>query len=337
MIKKLCMYLCFGISIVLASILLININEGKNIEEQYEIKKVELIKEKANSVFYYIENTMYKDSLVEAKTKAEHIESDVIKAYNGDMVKLKQDLDKILSGSTENLLVLDVIEKNIKGLTFNNIEGDSADNNDYIIFLRDIIIGDLSDNCATGKRTRNAQTESKQQFSEHLSILAWEDITKSKNSTFWHFLPLIGNEPWYEDVRGLSSTDIDNLKNLYVKYEANDELLYKFEFISNYPLNDLTDILGNRVKSTSNVLNKNSYQMQVSLGFNLKDQLVHYPNLSIIMNDYNNKIDNLNKDRLTLKASMVKNNIFITFMFFLLFVLNWSIIRNIHSHKQGEI
>lgn len=336
MIKKLFMYLCFGISIVLASILLININEGKNIEEQYESKKIELMVKKSDAVFYYIENTIYKDALLEAKNKAKHIEEDVVKAYNGDMDKLKADLDGLLNGSLENYLVLDAIEKNIKGITFNNIEGDSADNNDYIIFLRNIIIGDLSANCATEKKTRDAQTESKQQFASNLSILAWEDITKSKGKTFWHFLPLIGTEPWYDDVKGLNSTDIEHLKDLYVKYGTNDNFLYKFEFISNYPLNDLTDILGNRVKSTSNVLNKNSYQMQVSLGFNLKDQLIHYPNLSIIMDDYNNKISNLNQERLSLKASMVKNNFFITFMFFLLFVLNWSIIRSIHSHKHGE-
>ena len=187
---------------------------------------------------------------------------------------LKQDLLDVISDkdtvSPAMLLIKDIIE----GVTLNNVSGNAKDNNDLIIFGKDRIIGDLSLNCAGKKRTRNLKEEQAKHTSKKLEAQAFLDITlRGKEFTFWHFLPIRAGLPWKDEVTDMDSTNIKDLKDMYIKYEANDEFLEGFEFLITHRIYDAQDYFGNGVISVNGTREANHLQIMVVSGYNIIDQL----------------------------------------------------------------
>jgi hypothetical protein len=158
-------------------------------QKRHEDTITNLKKDKADEMFSYISTKE-----LQAQQAANDIKDQIIlefnKEYTGKEDVLIKELDDIITGKNIDSRALEIIGNIIDGYSLNGIKGNAKDNNDPIILLTDLIVGDLSFNCAGNKRIRNIDAESKKQFAPLLSKEALLDITKrGRTSTFWHYLP----------------------------------------------------------------------------------------------------------------------------------------------------
>ena len=239
---------------------------------------------------------------------------------NKDKEILKQDLLDVIADkdtvSPAMLLIKDIIE----GVTLNNVKGDAKDNNDLIIFGKDRIIGDLSLNCAGEKRTRNLKEEQAKHTAKRLEAQAFNDIVlRGKEFTFWHFLPVREGLPWRQEVIDMATTNIKDLKDMYIKYEANDEFLEGFEFLVTHRIYDTQDYFGEGVISVNGTRNYNHLQITVVSGYNILDQLKLNPTDSEKLREMDRVIDLENERFDRVESKTYLEILFMGALFILLF------------------
>ena len=254
-------------------------NSIENKKETYNNNVKRINQEKASLIF----DEVLKIKISEANKLSADTKMKIITSFDSEYAdkkdELEQDLTRAISGKYNDVSpALDLIGKLVEGVTLNNIQGNAADNNDLIIWARGTIITDLSLNCATGSRVRSIEAEKAQQFAKNLAYNAMIDITKrGRPFTLWHFLPVRKDLPWYSDVLNYTSTDIRDLKELYLKYNADERILEGFEMLVSNRIYKHTDYFDNRVISPSGILQNNHIQLVVTSGFNLIDQINAVP------------------------------------------------------------
>ena len=223
-----------------------------------------------------------------------------------DLLDVVTDKDTV---SPAMLLIKDIIE----GVTLNNVTGDAKDNNDLIIFGKDRIIGDLSLNCAGEKRTRNLKEEQAKHTAKRLEAQAFNDIVlRGKDFTFWHFLPVREGLPWRQEVIDMTTTNIKDLKDVYIKYEAN-------EFLVTHRIYDTQDYFGEEVISVNGTRNYNHLQIMVVSGYNMLDQLKLNPTDSEKLREMDRVIDLENERFDRVESKTYLEILFMGALFILLF------------------
>lgn len=265
--------------LVLFVIIYFQWNSIKNKKETYNNNVKRIRQEKASLIF----DEFLKIKISEADKLSGDIKMKIItqfdETYEGKKDELEKELTLAISGEYNDVSpALDLIGQTIEGVTLNNIQGNAADNNDLIIWAKDTIVTDLSLNCVTGSRVRSIEAEKAQQFSKNLAYNAMIDITKrSKPFTLWHFLPVRKDVPWYSDVLNYTSTDIRDLKELYLKYNADERILEGFEMLVSNRIYEHEDYFNNRVITPSGILQDKHLQLIVTSGFNIIDQINKVP------------------------------------------------------------
>ena len=254
-------------------------NGIENKKDTYNINVKRINQEKANLIF----DEVLKVKISEADKLSADTKMKIITSFDSEYEnrkdELEQELTKAISEEyTDVSPALDLIGQIIEGVTLNNIQGNAADNNDLIIWAKDTIVTDLSLNCATGSRVRSIEAEKAQQFSKNLAYNAMIDITKrGRPFTLWHFLPVRKDLPWYSDVLNYSSTDIRDLRELYLKYNADERILEGFEMLVSNRIYEHEDYFNNRVATPSGILQDKHLQLIVTSGFNIIDQINKVP------------------------------------------------------------
>lgn len=309
-----------------------------------------LYEKKADVVFDGI--YMISDDAYELVDKiAINIEKEVLSFYDNSE-NLKHDLKSIKDGSTESYPILDAIEDNIKDVTLNEVLPNSKDNNDLIMFLVDIIIGDLSDNCATGERTRTLEKEISNEnlFSKTLSMSAWRDIVYyKKRLTYWSFVPVSEDKEWYDEIKYMDVTNMDYLKKKFIYYNSDMSFLDSIEFLTTKQMHEYNDILGNKVKFSNGQKNEDSFQMRLTSGFILKDQLENYPEIKKKIDSIDTeidyivkkinyedlkrdiKIDNINREFEIRKSTEYLKILVVAILFMMMFFYVYGLIEKRHN------
>lgn len=218
---------------------------------------------------------------IEAESLAEDIKLKIIQQLNKEYPNkeiLRNELQNAISGKAETSRAMDIIGNIIDGVTLNNIEGNAKDNNDIIITIRDPKIGeyviavDMSLNCATNKRVRVMDVEKSQQFAKKLFETAFDDYTiRGHKYTFWSFLEPSKEYVWHDEVRDMESTNTEDLKELYKKYNHNKEFLRSFEFLVSTRIYENEDFFGNKTIKNGNKTGEDM-TIIVTSGFNILDQ-----------------------------------------------------------------
>lgn len=295
----------------------VNLEERQNRHEDtiYNLKK-----DKADEMFNYITTKE-----LQAQQAANDIKDQIIlefnKEYTGREDVLIKELDDIITGQDIDSRALEIIGNIIDGYSLNGIKGNAKDNNDPIIMLKDLIVGDLSFNCAGEDRVRTIEAEMSKQFASMLSKEAMIDISrKGKSSTFWHFLPVYKESPWYEFVKTSKTPDLSILRQKYIDYDVNDEFLKGYEFLVVERINNRTDYFGNKVITSNGTLVGENYQFHIIQGFNVIDQLNIDLAVKAKLKDYDSAINMENNQFIAYKAQM-HLQIAVTVMLFILLFL----------------
>lgn len=277
-----------------------------------------LYKEKGELVFKYVD-VKYSEAEKNAKKYSGLIKENLLEAYGNDVDLLMQDLKDLHSGKQKSVLAMVVISNTIRGVTLNDVPKQWADNNDLIIFLADLIIGDLSLNCATNAETRTIKDEAfgtkdrKPQFVPLLGQNAMFDITKfGVTRTFWHFLDLKTSSKYYDVIKNFTTPNLDELKELFIKNGADLNFLKGYEFLAVASIENDSDITGNKVLLPNGARDKNVLQLHVVQGFNLLNQIELDPEFKYVLQDEDNKIAVYKKQ---LDVFNLLDNMFVYFIF----------------------
>lgn len=260
-------------------------------EKAKELNKAYI--EKADVIFEY-NDVKREEALKQARLYSWKITEGLFQAFNGDKNAIANDLKGLAERKYVSCLSTIVINNIIRNVTLNNVPYNDRNSNDLIVFLANIIINDLSDDCATDKPIRTIFEEANQQFSTKLAYNALFDITKyNKQSTFWHYTPLLKSSPYFNFIKTMESTDIKDLKKSFIKHDSDLEFLKHFEFLVVSRIQDGEDISGTPTLHPNGSRNKNSLQLHVVQGYNLVTQIDIDPlfTLKLVPLDYS--IDNI--------------------------------------------
>ena len=282
-----------------------------NIEEQHN-KKIEIYQqEKADYVFELID-LFYQQASQSASLKAKRIREQLLNSYD-NIYDLKLDIDKMIEGDLSDNRLMNITRKEFEGYTLNNVNPDTADNNDLIQMIRGYLTVDLSVNCSTDEgRLRSVEDEISQQFSKELARKAFVDILAlNKNYTLWHFLPVKEDDKYYEEIKNYDSTSLKQLKQDFIKHNTDLEFLSGFEFLAVARIDNDKDLFGNYLVSTSGHRQDN-YIIYIIQGFNLIDQ-IETARLTANIEDYDKRIET-EKDNFKLLKSWIDAYILIIFM-----------------------
>ena len=249
--------------------------------------------EKADVVFEY-NDLKREEALKQARLYSHKITEGLLQAFNGDKDAIINDLQGIVDRKYVACLSTVVINNIIRNVTLNKVPYNDRNSNDLIVLLANLIINDLSDDCATDKPIRTIVEEANQQFAPKLAYKALLDITKyNKESTFWHYSPLLENSPYFNFIKSMESTDINDLKKSFIKHNSDLEFLKHFEFLAISRIQDGEDIAGRPTLQPNGTRNKQSLQLHVIQGYNLITQINIDPifKLKLVPLDYS--IDNI--------------------------------------------
>ena len=251
---------------------------------------------------------------------------------------LEKELEGVLSGEIQNSLIMGELEGVVKGKTLNNITGNSSSNNDLIITIRDpkkgvyVIFMDFSPNCATEDRIRFIKTEREQQFAKKLFDKAFEDFTiKAKNLTFWSYLPVEIDKDWYEEVLNMQSTELNDLRKFYVKYDVQNDALSKFEILVSNRIYDDSDYFNTKSMNYNGSYTKKDMTIVVTSGFNIIDQLNLRKDDSKQMEIYDEKIKFENERYIEFESISVIFSYVIIGIFILLFFYSYEVKNKINK------
>lgn len=257
------------------------------------LKKVEAKEKIASLVFNQLEK-YYKEAELFAQKNADEIRENLVIFYNGDTEKIAKDLYDLKYGLVKSIDAMVVISNTIRGKTLNNVPLDNADNNDLIVFLAQMIIGDLSINCTTDADTRTILEEVKQQFNGKLAEIAMFEITSErKKRTFWHFLK--PKDKYKNSVLSIKTPDLKQLRQEFIKNNLDLDFLAGFEFLAVSRINEDSNIDGSFILKPNGQKTEN-LQLHIVQGFNLIDQINLDVNFKIfLLNAYTEleKIDSL--------------------------------------------
>lgn len=233
---------------------------------------------------------------------ARKIERELLFAYNYKTDVLIKDLSDLKNGRVKSVKAILVIYKCIDGVSLNNVPQNVKDNNDLIVFLADLIIGDLSKNCATNADTRTIKDEAfgtkdrKPQFVPLLGENAMNEITLyGKNRTFWHFLD---STIYVSDIKSLTDPSLNDLKMSFVKNELDLEFLKGYEFLAVSRIKDDSDISGAPVLDPNGHRREN-LQLHIVQGFNLIDQIDKDADFKILLHKQYESLNSLKKEEMT--------------------------------------
>ena len=311
--------------LVLALVLMIMKFQLNQKEKAHIIRATQITTEKADYLFDTVIPLINNDAekLVAVK-KQEMI--DVFDRDYVDKNTLKIEILDNLNGRSETSHAMATIGEIVKGVTLNNVPQNQADNNDIIILMRNpekneyVITIDMSENCATEDRFRNVNVEVSQQFAKALFRQAYDDFAKNKTFTFWSFLPVSEEKEWYSDVLNMTSTQMYDLKNYFIKYQGDMESLRSFEFLISDKIYRYEDYFGMRTKNPNGSLTKEDMAIVVISGYNLLDQLEKYPLQKAHLLTYESKLEEENERFLTYKAQNEIFSLIIIVAFIMLFL-----------------
>ena len=320
--------------LVLGMILLIMNHQLKQKQVAHDLRIEKIRQDKANYMFDVVLPVINIEAdLLVKKTKQEIIDS-FEKEYP-NKAELKTELLANLNGRSEYSHAIAGIGEIVKGVTLNNVPQAQADNNDLIILMRNpekneyLITIDMSENCAVEDRFRNAEIESKQQFSKALFLNAYEDFAKNVSPTFWSFLPVTTDKAWYEEVKTMKSTDFDDLKKYYLKHETNNESLKSFEVLVSDKIYRYTDYFGVDSKNPNGSYTYEDLTIVVISGYNILDQLELKPKLQSELKSYD---DNINVESERFKVYKAQNEIF-SIIIIIAFIMLFLYTHDHHSKR----
>ena len=118
----------------------------------------------------------------------------------------------------------------------------------------------------------------------------------------------------------MRSTDIENLKQMYVKYDVDDRFLNGFEFLVSTRIYDDEDYFGDRVRYDNGSRNPNSMQLVITSGFNIIDQLKKEGVAYAKFIDFDNRIQKENRDFSVFESITTLFEIIAVGVFILLFL-----------------
>lgn len=286
-----------------------------------------LYKDKADLVFDYIDLKQDEARLF-ANLYSKKIQTNLLIAYDGDLVALKKDLLDLKYKRKQTVLANVVIANTIRNVTFNRVKPEQKDNNDLIVFLADLIIGDLSVNCSKDARIRTIREEAfgdlkkgiPGQFAPFLALKAMENITKIGSlKTFWQFLP--STTKYSKQIKEMTSTDYDLLKLDFIKAKGDLDFFKEFEFLSVARINNDKDIAGEDIQMPNGSKNNESVQLHVVQGFNLLNQLALDPAFQNALLKEDNKINVVQTQFFTFIVFEAISYFFVFFLFATLYFL----------------
>lgn len=294
----------FGFILAFAALAVFDVLVFNFDTKQYEENIIRHKKQDVDIILNQLEK-YYRDAETNADFFANEIKLNLIEFYGENRLDvLKQDLYDLKTRKVKTIDAMMVIANTIRGKTLNGVPQNAKDNNDLIVFLADLIIGDLSDNCATDAAIRSLKEEAfgvpngdgNHQFNSLLAMDAMEKITRGGvRRTFWHYLPKDGI--YKESVLAYKEADFDKLKKDFLEYDGDLEFLSKFEFLAISRINnDGKDLFGNDVKGANGSRLEN-LQLHVVQGFNLKEQIENDTNFSLLLSKRAFELDSLKKDK----------------------------------------
>lgn len=320
--------------LVLALVLMIMKFQLNQKEKAHTIRATQITTEKADYLFDIVIPLINKDAEKLVVVKKQEIIDMFDKEYF-DKNTLKIELLDNLNGRSDKSHAMALMGEIVKGVTLNNVPQNQADNNDLIVLIRNpekdeyVITVDMSENCATEDRFRNSNVEVEQQFAKALFRQAYEDFAKNKTFTFWSFLPVNKDKTWYSDVLNMTSTEIYELKNYFIKHQGNMESLRSFEFLVSDKIYRYEDYFGTQTKNPNGSLTKEDMPIAIISGYNLLDQLEKYPLQKAYLSTYDDDMESEKERFLTYKA---QNEIFSLVMivaFIMLFLYT-------HEHHKSQ-
>jgi hypothetical protein len=251
-------------------------------QEQKDLEHLQNIKNSNEKISNYMFDSYIPKQIKEGLELSNEVKSDILKVFNKNYPNkeiLKKELTDAISARIDNSFAMSLIGDSVEGKTLNGITGDKADNNDIIITIRNpetsdyVISVDLSLNCASEDRVRIEEVEKKNQFAKKLFSNAFTDYTKrGREVTFWSFLEPTKYSPWYDDVKNMESTDLQDLKEYFIKYDCNLDSLRSFELLVSTRIYDKEDYFGTPVINGGTFTNQDM-TIIITSGQNLLDQL----------------------------------------------------------------
>ena len=238
--------------------------ESQQVYESYNRMKVDYIFAVINEYYRCADNLAE-----EIKT---NIIYDVKLGYGNDVDRLKADLNN----TDKNNALNKILNKNIEGVYFNNMQNDA---NDPFISTQDSIVSDLSADCAvdTGaenKSNRTFEEEATMHFNKKLAAEFFTSMTSLKeDSPFWIFPKPQLSLPWYADLKGLEHMNIGELKSIVLKHDGDLEVIKQVEFIRTAVIYSNSDLAGNPTVSHNGYKNLESNQIFVNTPFNAYDSI----------------------------------------------------------------
>jgi hypothetical protein len=285
-----------------------------------------VLQEIKNNKADFIFDEFLQKKIVEANKLSQEANKSIVEFFDSNYSTpedLKREIYSVIEGDAISSKAIEGIGNIIKSKSLNNIQGLSKDNNDLIVLetFNKTIIGDYSENCSTEDRFRTKEKEKSQQFAKELFSTAFDEIMKGIDFTFWHYLPIEDTSlPWYNEVKTMRSTDIENLKQMYIKYDADNRFLNGFEFLVSTRIYDDEDYFGDRVRYDNGSRNPNSMQLVITSGFNIIDQLKKEGVAYAKFIDFDNRIQKENRDFSVFESITTLFEIIAVGIFILLFL-----------------
>ena len=257
--------------IIFSIIMVVEYSQTIEQKETFNTLKKQHINRKADLVFNYLD-IKYDQAYVVITQIKNSTYSNIWKVYK-NKEELYADMVDLTLGKVGNYKINKIFEKQIRGLTLNNVSREVAENNDPLIMIKDVIVADYSFNCSSDGKLRSAENEAKKQYSIELSKIAFNDISRyNKTYTMWHYIKE-NKSKYAEEIRTMNRTNIQELKEMFIKYESDMNMLKGFEFLTISRINDLKDIFGDNVLSSQGIYNNKNMQIHFIQGFNIIDQI----------------------------------------------------------------
>lgn len=265
---------------------------------EFKEERQNLYKEKATITFDFL-NSQYSIAENLASVFAEDIERNLLFEFRGNHDDLINQLNDLKFGIVKTNKVTDIIMKTVKGRTFRDIGKilpNSSDRNDFVVFLCDIIIVDLSADCAPKNGLRDIMFESKNQFNPTLARDAMRKLIEAKSTrAFWHFSPFYKDtDKYYENVLSIPRSDLVLLKEMFLNTNCDIKFLEKFEFLAVAHISDKDhDVFSRDIKMPNGNYVSGSLQLHIFQGFNLLDAIAIDKDFSAKLADIDSSISKL--------------------------------------------
>lgn len=296
-------------------------------QNEFKAKQSKIVEHKADYIFNFL-NSEYSYAEEEATKMAKLIEFKLLLAFGGVTPELEKQLIELKEKKVKTNQIALIIASCIEDKTFRNVGKiipNSRDRNDFIVFLVNVIIGDLSKDCATDADLRTISEEVANQFNQALAYDAMKLLTSNVTKrAFWHFTPLRkGRDKHYSSVLSVTHSNLDDLKEAFIKTNGDLNFLKHFEFLSASRIqNNDRDIFGTMILHPNGSINHKSLQLHILQGFNLLDAIVLNSDISENLLDCDSELKELRSEFLIFEmfCACFGFLIFVVFVFLLIIV-----------------